>query len=45
MALEVGDTAPDFELKSHRGKTVRLSDFKGRKNVLIAFYPLAWTPV
>lgn len=44
---EVGDMAPDFELKSHleKGKTVKLSDFRGRKNVVLAFYPLAWTPV
>lgn len=43
--LEVGDQAPDFELKSHTGDMVRLSDYRGKKNVLIAFYPLAWTPV
>jgi peroxiredoxin len=44
---EVGDMAPDFELKSHleKGKTVKLSSFHGNKNVVIAFYPLAWTPV
>ncbi len=44
---EVGDPAPDFELSSNleKGKKVRLSDFRGRKNVVIAFYPLAWTPV
>jgi mycoredoxin-dependent peroxiredoxin len=44
---EVGDMAPDFELKSHlgQGKTVKLSDFRGKKNVVLAFYPLAWTPV
>jgi peroxiredoxin len=45
MALDFGDVAPDFELKSHRGGTVKLSDFRGKKNVFIAFYPLAWTPV
>jgi peroxiredoxin len=45
MSVEVGSPAPDFELKSHRGNTVKLSDFRGRKNVFIAFYPLAWTPV
>ncbi|NOT63590.1 MAG: redoxin domain-containing protein [Acidobacteria bacterium] len=45
MALNVGDAAPDFELKSHLGGTVKLSDFKGKQNVFIAFYPLDWTPV
>lgn len=44
---EVGEMAPDFELKSHleQDKKVRLSDFRGKNNVVIAFYPLAWTPV
>ena len=39
--------APDFELGSSlaKGKKVRLSDFRGNKNVVVAFYPLAWTPV
>jgi peroxiredoxin len=39
--------APDFELGSslEKGKKVRLSDFRGNKNVVLAFYPLAWTPV
>ena len=45
MAVEVGDTAPDFELPSHNDRKVKLSDFRGKKNVFIAFYPLAWTPV
>jgi peroxiredoxin len=40
-----GDEAPDFELRTHRGGTVKLSDFRGRKNVVIAFHPLAFTPV
>ena len=44
---EVGDMAPDFELKSHlvKDKKVRLVDFRGKNNVVVAFYPLAWTPV
>ena len=45
MTLRAGDEAPDFELASHRGGTVRLSDFRGRKNVVLAFHPLAFTPV
>ena len=47
MAIEEGDLAPDFELSSHleKDKKVRLSEFRGKKNVFIAFYPLAWTPV
>jgi peroxiredoxin len=45
MALKPGDEAPDFELRAHRGGTVKLSDFRGRKNVVIAFHPLAFTPV
>jgi peroxiredoxin len=43
--LKPGDDAPDFELRSHRGATVKLSDFRGRKNVVLAFHPLAFTPV
>jgi hypothetical protein len=44
--LEVGDTAPDFELPSHRGnEKVRLSSFQGTKNVVLVFYPLDWTAV
>ncbi|MBN1145845.1 MAG: redoxin domain-containing protein [Anaerolineales bacterium] len=45
MALEVGQTAPDFVLDSHLGNKVRLSDYLGKKNVVLAFFPLAWTPV
>lgn len=45
MALKVGQSAPDFELESHLGPRVRLSDFIGEKNVVLAFFPLAWTPV
>lgn len=43
--LKVGDVAPDFELPSHLGgDKVKLSTYRG-KNVVIAFYPLDWTPV
>jgi peroxiredoxin len=45
MALQPGDDAPDFELRSHKGGTVKLSDFRGRRNVVLAFHPLAFTPV
>lgn len=45
MALQAGDEAPDFELRSHRGGTVKLSDFRGRRNVVLAFHPFAFTPV
>jgi peroxiredoxin Q/BCP len=41
--LKKGDKAPDFELKGTDGKTYKLSDFKGRKAVLIAWYPKALT--
>lgn len=42
--LHVGDPAPDFELDSTAGEKVKLSSFKGSKNVLLAFYPLDFTP-
>ena len=45
MAVEIGDQAQDFELQSHNGNSVKLGEFRGKKNVFIAFYPLAWTPV
>jgi cytochrome oxidase Cu insertion factor (SCO1/SenC/PrrC family) len=40
---EVGDEAPVFALKDQDGKIVRLKDFRGRKNVVIAFYPKDFT--
>ena len=43
--LTVGDEAPDFELRSHKGGTIKLSDFRGKKSVVLAFHPLAFTPV
>ena len=42
--LKVGDMAPDFTLPSNQNKPVKLSDFRGKKNVMLAFYVLAFTP-
>ena len=42
--IEKGATAPDFTLESHTDESVTLSSFKGKKNVLLAFYPLDFTP-
>jgi peroxiredoxin len=44
MSLQVGAKAPDFTVPSHLDKHVTLSDLRG-KNVVLAFFPLAWTPV
>lgn len=43
--LAIGSEAPDFELGNHTRSKVRLSDYRGRKNVVLAFHPLAFTPV
>lgn len=51
--LEVGDEAPDFELpatgdtagKGGPRRTVRLSEYRGKKSVVLAFFPAAFTPV
>jgi hypothetical protein len=43
MTLKVGDTAPDFTLLSDAWKTVKLSDYRGKKNVFLAVYVLAFT--
>jgi peroxiredoxin len=45
MAVEVGDQAPDFELKDQHGTPVRLSGFRDAKNVVLVFYPLAFSGV
>jgi peroxiredoxin len=45
MSVEVGEQAPDFELKDQHGSPVRLSSFQGTKNVVIVFYPLAFSGV
>ena len=46
-ALKAGETAPDFELPACTGKQkhkVKHSDYRGKKNVVLAFYPLDWSP-
>jgi peroxiredoxin len=43
MTLKVGDVAPDFTLLSDGWKTVKLSDYRGKKNVFLAVYVLAFT--
>ena len=45
MAIAVGQTAPDFLLKDQYDHEVKLSDFAGKKNVVLVFYPLDWSPV
>jgi peroxiredoxin len=44
-ALKPGDMAPDFTLPSTVGEKVTLSDYRGKKNVLLMFYPLDFSPV
>jgi peroxiredoxin len=45
MAVEIGQEAPDFELPDQHGTPVKLSSFRGSKNVVLVFYPLAFSPV
>jgi len=48
MPLKVGEEVPDFELPAVVGNIksqFKLSDYRGKKNVVIAFYPADWTPV
>ena len=42
--MKVGDPAPDFSLEAHDGTQVRLSDFRGKKHVIVFFYPKDDTP-
>ena len=42
-SLKVGDMAPDFELNSTAGKKIKLSDYRGKKIVVVAFFPAAFT--
>ena len=41
--LKVGDAAPDFALQGSDGKTYKLSEFRGKQAVVIAWYPKAFT--
>ena len=45
MAVEIGDVAPDFELKDQHGTPVKLSELRGKKHVVLVFYPLAFSGV
>jgi peroxiredoxin len=45
QAVEVGGPAPDFTLLSTTGKEISLSQFKGKKNVLIEFYSFDFNPI
>jgi peroxiredoxin (alkyl hydroperoxide reductase subunit C) len=45
MAISVGDEAPDFALKGPDGELVKLSDYRGKKNVVIVFFPLAFSGI
>jgi len=45
MAVDVGQQAPDFELKDQHGQAVRLSDFTGERHVALVFYPFAFSGI
>jgi peroxiredoxin len=45
MPLVVGDPAPDFEMMNQDKQTVKLSDFRGKKKVVLLFYPMDFSPV
>ncbi len=44
MSLKVGDTAPPFDVTSSDGKKLKLDDYRGKKNVVLYFYPKDFTP-
>jgi len=45
MVPNIGQTAPELTLSSHLDQTIRLADYRGKCNVVLAFFPLAWTPI
>jgi peroxiredoxin (alkyl hydroperoxide reductase subunit C) len=45
LKVQTGDPAPDFELPAVSGRRIRLSQYRGQKNVVLSFVPAAWTPV
>jgi mycoredoxin-dependent peroxiredoxin len=45
MSIAVGQKAPDFTLQNQDKKDVKLSDFAGKKHVVLMFYPVDWSPV
>jgi peroxiredoxin len=45
VPVRTGDKAPEFDFEETKGRRVRLSDFLGRRNVLLVFHPFAFTPV
>ena len=45
LKVKIGDKAPDFTLPAVSGEKVTLSDYRGKKNVVLSFVPAAWTPV
>ena len=45
MSVEVGQAAPDFTLKNQFGEDVTLSDFQGKKNVVLIFFPMSFTGI
>jgi peroxiredoxin len=45
MSPLIGDLAPDFTLSNQKGEPVTLSDFRGKKNVVLVFYPMSFTGI
>lgn len=45
MSIQPGMEAPDFVLDTHQDDKIQLTEYRGKHHVLLAFFPLAWTPV